>query len=151
MLVFLDEVSFQIARFPNVYVGLESTAALAVLHPRKLLRILGEFMMMGGAKKLFFSSGASSPHPRPVLEAFARLEMPKEMIEGDGYPPLTDAVKADILGLNYARLRGIDVERVKTAIADDDFARKRREGLAAPWSRLTTPARPDPLAAMAAA
>ena len=24
------------------------------------------------------------------------------MIEGDGYPPLTDAIKADILGLNYA-------------------------------------------------
>jgi predicted TIM-barrel fold metal-dependent hydrolase len=147
---FLDEASFQIARFPNVYVGLESTAALAVLHPRKLLRILGEFMMMGGAKKLFFSSGASSPHPRPVLEAFARLEMPKEMIEGDGYPPLTDAVKADILGLNYARLHGIDVERVKTATADDDLAQKRRRGLAEPWSRLTTPARPDPLAAMVA-
>ena len=58
--------------------------------------------MMGGGKKLFWSSGASSPHPRPTLEAFARLEMPVDMIEGDGYPPLTDAIKADILGLNYA-------------------------------------------------
>ena len=68
---FLDEAAFQIARFPNVYVGLESTAALAVRHPRKLARILGEFLMMGGGKKLFWSSGASSPHPRPTLEAFA--------------------------------------------------------------------------------
>ena len=83
---FLDEAAFQIGRFPNVYVGLELTAALAVRHPRKLARILGEFMMMGGAKKLFWSSGASSPHPRPVLEAFARLEMPADMVEGDGYP-----------------------------------------------------------------
>jgi predicted TIM-barrel fold metal-dependent hydrolase len=148
---FLDEASFQVARFPNVYVGLESTAALAVLHPRKLLRILGEFMMMGGAKKLFWSSGASSPHPRPVLEAFARLDMPEDMVEGDGYPPLTPEVKADILGLNYARLHGIDVERAKAAIANDDLSRQRQAGLAPPWSRLSTPSSPDPLALAAAA
>jgi uncharacterized protein len=148
---FLDEAAFQIGRFPNVFVGLESTAALAVLHPRKLARILGEFMMMGGAKKLFWSSGASSPHPRPVLEAFARLEMPKDMVDGEGYPPLTDEVKADILGLNFARLHGIDVASLKAAIADDELSRKRRKGLAAPWSRLSEPATPDPLAVEAAA
>jgi predicted TIM-barrel fold metal-dependent hydrolase len=143
---FTDEAAFQLARFNNVYVGLESTAALAVLHPRKLARILGEFLMMGGGKKLFWSSGASSPHPRPILEAFARLEMPADMIDGDGYPPLTDAVKADILGLNYARLHGIDIDAIKAAIADDDLSRQRKRGLAAPWSRLKTPAEPDPLA-----
>jgi len=148
---FLDEASFQVSRFPNVYIGLESTAALAVLHPRKLLRILGEFMIMGGAKKLFWSSGASSPHPRPVLEAFLRLEMPEEMMTGDGYPPLTPEVKADILGLNYARLHGIDVEQAKRAIEGDALSRARAEGLARPWSRLTTPATPDPLALAAAA
>ena len=98
----------QIARFPNVYVGLESTAALAVRHPRKFARILGEFLMIGGAKKLFWSSGASSPHPRPVARCLRRLEMPPDMIEGDGYPPLTTTIKADILGRNYAALHGID-------------------------------------------
>ncbi|MFO1149929.1 MAG: amidohydrolase family protein [Alsobacter sp.] len=148
---FLDEAAFQLARFPNVYVGLESTASLAVRHPRKLARILGEFMMMGGAKKLFWSSGASSPHPRPVLEAFARLEMPRDMVEGDGYPPLTDAVKADILGLNFARLHGIDVSAVQAAVADDELSRQRRNGLAAPWSRLPVPDSPDALALEAAA
>jgi hypothetical protein len=146
---FLDEAAFQIARFPNVYVGLESTAALAVRHPRKLARILGEFLMMGGGKKLFWSSGASSPHPRPTLEAFARLEMPVDMVEGDGYPPLTDQIKADILGLNYAALHGIDVAKAKAATADDALSRARRQGIAAPWSRLKTPAVPDELAAEA--
>jgi len=143
---FVDEAAFQAARFPNVYVGLESTAALAVLHLRKLLRILGEFMVMGAARKLFFSRGTSSPHPRPVIEAFARLEMPDEMIQGDGYPPLTEAAKADILGLNFARLHGIDVGRVKDAISDDALTRQRRDRIAPPWSRLATPASPDPLA-----
>lgn len=148
---FLDEAAAQIARFPNVYVGLESTASLAVRHPRKLARILGEFIMMGGAKKLFWSSGASSPHPRPVLEAFARLEMPTDMVEGDGYLPLTADIKADILGRNYARLHGIDLAAMQAGIADDELSRRRGQGLAEPWSRLPMPTRPDPLAAEAAA
>jgi predicted TIM-barrel fold metal-dependent hydrolase len=146
---FLDEAAFQIARFPNVYVGLESTATLAVKHPRKLARILGEFMIMGGAKKLFWSSGASSPHPRPVLEAFARLEMPTDMIEGDGYPPLTDEIKADILGRNYARVHGLDLEAIRARIAEDDLSRQRAAGLASPWGRLATPREIDPLGAQA--
>jgi predicted TIM-barrel fold metal-dependent hydrolase len=146
---FLDEAAFQISRFPNVYVGLESTATLAVKHPRKLARILGEFLMMGGAKKLFWSSGASSPHPRPVLEAFARMEMPADMIEGDGYPALTDEIKADILGRNYARLHGIDIAAVGAEIADDALSRQRARGIADPWSRLPTPERIDPLGAEA--
>jgi uncharacterized protein len=142
---FLDEAAFQIARFPNVYVGLESTATLAVRHPRKLARILGEFIVMGGAKKLFWSSGASSPHPRPVLEAFARLQMPIDMIEGDGYPALTDEIKADILGRNYARLHGIDLDAIKSKIADDSLTRRRARGLAEPWSRLKKPSVMDSL------
>jgi len=146
---FLDEAAFQIARFPNVYVGLESTATLAVRHPRKLARILGEFMMMGGAKKLFWSSGASSPHPRPVLEAFAKLQMPIDMVEGDGYPPLTDEIKADILGRNYARLHGLDLDAIKAKIAGDDLSRRRAAGISAPWSRLATPGQIDPLGAEA--
>lgn len=148
---FLDEAVAQMARFPNVYVGLESTAALAVRHPRKLARILGEFLAAGGQRKLFWSSGASSPHPRPVLEAFAQLRMPDDMVEGDGYPPLTEAIMADILGLNYARMHGLDVAAIRAAIGDDDLTRRRRQGIAPPWSRLGTPATPDPLALEAAA
>jgi predicted TIM-barrel fold metal-dependent hydrolase len=142
---FLDEAAAQVARFPNVYVGLESTATLAVRHPRKLARILGEFMMVGGARKLFWSSGASSPHPRPVLEAFAHLEMPNDMIEGDGYPPLTAEIKADILGANYARLHGLDIDGLRARIASDELSLRRARGLAQPWSRLTTPVEMDAL------
>lgn len=143
---FLDEAVLQMARFPNVYIGLESTAALASRHPRKLAKILGEFLIAGGQKKLFWSSGASSPHAHPSLEAFGRLRMPADMVEGDGYPELTDEIKADIFGLNYARLHGLDVPKVQAAIADDALSRQRKQGRAAPWSRLRTPSAADPLA-----
>ena len=145
-LAFLDEAALQIARFPNVYVGLESTAALAVRHPRKFARILGEFLLAGGAQKLFWASGASSPHPGPVLDAFANFAMPPDMIEGDGYPEVTPAIKADILGRNYARIHGLDLPAIAASIGDDEVSRRRRDGLAPPWSRLAVPASPDPLA-----
>jgi hypothetical protein len=102
--------------------------------------------MMGGGKKLFWSSGASSPHPRPVLEAFAALEMPIDMVEGDGYPPLTDAIKADILGRNYARLHGIDIAAAAARCAQDGIDAGRKQMLSPPWGNLPTPAIPDELA-----
>ena len=145
-LAFLDEAALQLARFPNVYVGLESTAALAVTHPRKFARILGEFLLAGGGDRLFWASGAASPHPRPILEAFAGFAMPPDMIEGDGYPAVTPAIKADILGRNYARVHGLDLAAIAASVADDAGSRRRRDGLAPPWSRLAVPASPDPLA-----
>ena len=71
--------------------------------------------------------------------------MPAEMIDGDGYPPLTEEVKADILGRNYARSHDIDIDAALPAIAEDELSRIRQAGLAGPWSRLTTPGQPDPL------
>jgi len=56
-------------------------------------------------------------------------------------------VKADILGRNYARLHGIDLDVVKTRITDDDLSRCRARGLVEPWSRLTRPAEMDALGA----
>jgi len=49
---FLDEAAFQLARFPNVYVGLESTATLAARHPRKLARGAKHQMVLWHAQHL---------------------------------------------------------------------------------------------------
>jgi hypothetical protein len=81
-----------------------------------------------------------------VLDAFANFAMPADMIEGDGYPEVTPAMKADILGGNYARVHGLDLPAIAAAIGDDEVSRRRRDGLAPPWSRLTVPVSPDPLA-----
>ena len=107
---FLDEAAFQIARFPNVYVGLEfdrgargPPSPQARPHPRRVHDDgRGEEAVL--VERRLVAASAAGPR------GLRRLEMPADMIDGDGYPPLTDEVKADILGLNYARLHGIDVD-----------------------------------------
>jgi hypothetical protein len=133
---FLEETAAQVSRFDNVYINLEVTSQLVVKHPMQFARIIGELMLWGGAKKTFWGTGCSFTHPRPVLEAFENFQMPRELVEGYGYPELTDEIKADILGLNFARFHELDVDKLTAAIADDELARRRVAGDVEPWSRL---------------
>ena len=52
-------------------------------------------------------------HPRWALEAFWNFEIPQDLVDGYGYPQLTEQAKRKILGENLARLHGIDVEAKK--------------------------------------
>jgi hypothetical protein len=70
-----------------------------------------------------------------VLEAFLDFEMPQDLTEGYGYPPLTAEAKRKMLGENYCRLHGLDVDEVKAKVANDEWATRRRETASPePWS-----------------
>ena len=73
-------------------------------------------------------------HSRFFEEAFWRFQMPRDLVEGYGMPQITDDVKRKILGLNAARLLGIDVEKLRKQTGKDEFAKPRK--LAEPWSGL---------------
>ena len=133
---FLDETAMQVARFENVYINLEVTAQLLPKHRGKFAVILGDFMLAGGTKRIFWGTGCSFTHPQPLLEAFKRFEMPGELVEEYGYPELTDADKADILGLNFARVHGLDLDETKACLREDDIDSRKSDGLQAPWSSL---------------
>lgn len=141
-LAFLEETSFQIERFDNVYVNLEATSQLLTGQPLLFAQILGSLLLRGGGKRIFWGTGApGAGHPRPLLEAFEAFEMPVELMDGMGYPEVTDEIKADILGRNYASAHGWDIHELAAAIDDDEFAQRRAaEGLAEPWSTLGNPA-----------
>ncbi|QPH54519.1 hypothetical protein [Pontivivens ytuae] len=62
------------------------------------------------------------------------LQRPIGVREGYGVPALTDQDKANILGLNAARLHGIDVEAKKKASAADPFGRGPDKSYAEPNS-----------------
>jgi uncharacterized protein len=131
---FLDESAMQVARFDNVYVNLEVTAQLLPKHPRKFARIMGELLLGRGSESIFWGTGCSFTHARPLIEAFMDFEMPEDMVEGDGYPELTAEDKANILGLNFARLHDLDLDAIREQIAGDDLEAAKRERLAEPWS-----------------
>ena len=56
------------------------------------------------------------------------------MLEGFGLSQIDQDAKRKIVGENYARLIGLDVEQAKARIADDEFTRRRAEGRPEPYA-----------------
>jgi hypothetical protein len=73
--------------------------------------------------------------------AFRAFQISAEFQERYGYPALTDALKAKVLGLNAARLWGVDPDATRCELTADMLERSRpvarvlaAEGeLPAPW------------------
>ena len=131
---FTEETAWALARFPNVYANLEVTTLLMKSAPAHWERTMAEFMRWGGPDKILFSDGSMFVHTQPLLEAFLEFQFADETCAGLGIAPLTEEDRAKILGLNYARILGIDVEEAKKKIADDEFAQARENGRPAPYS-----------------
>ncbi len=134
---FTEETAFLLGRFPNVWVNLEVTASLLMNNPRRFAEVMGQFLYWGGGDRILFASGCSFVHPQPVIDALLAFQIPEDMQEGYGYPAITDAQKRAILGANFCRLHGIDMEAAKAKIANDRWSQKRQaEGRRAPWATI---------------
>lgn len=127
-LAFVDETSQAISRFPNVYANLEITSSLLRKQPLLFDEIMGQFLMWGGPEKIIYSDGTMFTHPQPLAEAFVNWKINDTSLEKWGLEQLTKEDKALMLGGNYARIAGIDIEQAKKQIADDDYARRRAAG-----------------------
>jgi uncharacterized protein len=136
-MAFLEESAWQLARFANVYVNLEITVSLLGLRRPAFAQALGGLLSVGGAgalEKIFWGTGTMAFHPQPLLEAFVRdFQFSDEQIES-GVPELTAEAKRGILAENYARMIGLDLEARLASVEDDEFARRREQGLAEPFS-----------------
>jgi hypothetical protein len=133
-LAFTTETALAVGRFPNVYANLELTTALLVKAPRQFELALGELLMWAGPEKIIYSDGSMGLHSQPILERFRDLAFSEESVQTFGVT-LTPEMKALILGGNYARIIGLDVEAAKAKIADDQFARAHAaSGLQAPYA-----------------
>jgi len=134
-LAFIEETAHAIARFHNVYANLEITSLLMHHGPGLFNEIMAQFLFWGGPEKIIYSDGTLFCHSQPLLEKFWNLEFSEELQNKYNLKPLTKADKALMLGGNYARIVGLDVEKAKRRIVDDEFARERaRTGRQAPYS-----------------
>ena len=109
-LPWLDEVLWQIVRFPNLYASIAATVNFISRQPRVFAEMLGKMMWWCGEDKILYGGEAPIWHPQWALEAFWDFELPEDIVTERGYPQLTDQAKRKILGGNLARLHGIDVE-----------------------------------------
>jgi uncharacterized protein len=121
-MAFVEETALQLARFPNISVNLEGTTVLAVKAPRQFATIVGSFLQLGAADRILWATGCMAIHPRPFLEAFWRMEMPRDLVEEYGMPELTRDIKAQILGANAARICGIDIDAERAKASGDQYS-----------------------------
>jgi hypothetical protein len=117
----------------NVYAELGSTWRELMKRPDeaahvlgKLLAHLGEDRILWGTDAIWFGS------PQDQIQAFRAFEISAEFQERYGYPALTREAKAKILGLNAARVYGLDVDELRRSQRSDAVSRAREEYANAP-------------------
>lgn len=133
-MLFVEETAALLARFPNVYGNMEISWSYLNNHPRLFAEALGRMLLWASPDKIIFGDGCTTQHSRPTLEKFLEFQFPQDLIEQYGVPPLTREDKRKILGLNMAKLHGIDVEQALAQIAGDEFEQLKRDGYQPPWS-----------------
>lgn len=139
---FLDESAWQMARFENVWVNLESTATTLTTKPRSFERAMATFVGRSpkAYERLMWGTGCMVTHPRPHLERFVReFEFSTERTDGWGVAPLTLDNKRKILAENYAAMHGFDLQERLADVVGDEIDQWRAElgEIPPPYSQTT--------------
>jgi predicted TIM-barrel fold metal-dependent hydrolase len=104
----IEDFCFMATQEPNVYAGL-SVVIGGLMHarPKMFAKVMGELLFWVGEDRMTFGSDYGIWQPRWQIEGFVDWDYPS----GDysDYPPITSVAKKKILGLNAARLYGLDV------------------------------------------
>ncbi|HET9005153.1 MAG TPA: amidohydrolase family protein [Actinomycetes bacterium] len=115
-LPFIDEVCWQLIRHPNLYASIAATINFVVRAPRQFAETLGKLLFWAGEDKIIYGSEAPIWQPQWALDAFWDFQLPQDLVEGYGYPQLTEQAKRKILGENLLRLHGMDVEETRARL-----------------------------------
>jgi predicted TIM-barrel fold metal-dependent hydrolase len=112
----LDDFCWIATQETNVYGGL--AVALPFIHsrPRYFAEVIAELLFWIGPDKLLFGSDYAIWTPRWLIEKLWAFELPEDIRKERGVD-LNHEVKEKILGLNAAKLYGIDVAKKKAALA----------------------------------
>jgi predicted TIM-barrel fold metal-dependent hydrolase len=113
----------------NVYFELGSTFQMtSARNPVVCQHMLGQMIQVAGADHILWGTDSIwNGSPQSQIERMRRLKMPAELMKKHGYAELTDEVKNQILGLNAAKLFGIDVKEKRKAIKADKLTRLKDE------------------------
>jgi predicted TIM-barrel fold metal-dependent hydrolase len=105
----IEDFCFMATQEPNVYAGL-SVVVGGLMHarPRFFNKVMGELLFWVGEDKMLFGSDYGIWLPKWQIEGFVDWEFPDDPEYSD-FPRLSAEGKKKILGLNAARLYGIDV------------------------------------------
>jgi len=127
----------------NVWADVATLWRVLLADPTQAAHAVGKLLKRVGAQRVLWGTDSVwyGP-PQTQIMAFRAFEISHEYQDRYGYPALTDAVKAGVLGLNAAELFGLDPHATRCALAADLLERNRpvqRElaaagDLPAPWA-----------------
>jgi predicted TIM-barrel fold metal-dependent hydrolase len=116
-------------KIKNVYFELGSTfQQLSSSNPERCLHMLGQMIQAAGADHVLWGTDSIwGGSPQSQIVRLRKMKMKPELMEKYRYEELTDPVKDQILGLNAARLFGVDPKAKRQAIKADKLSRLREE------------------------
>ncbi len=115
----------------NVYPEIGSSfGLLAVLHPEMCQHLIGKNIQYYGSDHVVWGTDCVWWGSRQcVIEAMKRFQISDELCEQFGYEKLTKQDKANIFGVNAARIYGVDVEAQLKALPTDVLSRLKTANL----------------------
>jgi predicted TIM-barrel fold metal-dependent hydrolase len=126
-----EEASWMVGMYDNVYSCASILWDFLRLSPGWFLPKFAEFFLTGGgAKKMIW--GTDSPNTgtnQCLIESFKKFQFPPKMRREYGLPELTTEDKRKIFGENLANLLGINIEKQRKKISDDEIAQRRAKVL----------------------
>lgn len=117
----VDDFCWIATQEANVYGGLAVVLPFIHGRPRYFAEMIAELLYWLGEDRLLYGSDYAIWTPRWLIEQFMQFELPAEITKETGVE-LTLETKRKILGLNAARLYGIDVEAQRTKLSADRLA-----------------------------
>ena len=105
----IEDFCFMATQEPNVYAGLSvAIGGLMYARPKFFAKVMGELLFWVGEDKMTFGSDYSIWEPKWQVEGFVDWDYPDDEQFSD-YPRVNVNTKKKILGLNAAKLYGIEV------------------------------------------
>jgi predicted TIM-barrel fold metal-dependent hydrolase len=112
-----------VAPYPNVYAELGTIFASSVVtFPTVCAHLMGILFKYLGADRIVWGTDSTFyGSPQWQIEAFWRLQIPEEFRRRYGYPEITPEMKRKVLGLNSARLYGMNPDVRRYSSVPDDY------------------------------
>jgi predicted TIM-barrel fold metal-dependent hydrolase len=117
----LEDFCWIATQEPNVYGGLAVAMPFIHSRPKYFGQVVGELLYWIGEDRILFASDYAIWQPKWLIEKFVDFQIPEDMQSELG--TISDDQKAKILGLNAAKLYGIEVPaELQLAESDDSVA-----------------------------
>jgi predicted TIM-barrel fold metal-dependent hydrolase len=104
----LEDFCWIATQEPNVYAGLAVAIPFIHSRPRYFAQVISELLFWVGEDRITFASDYAIWSPKWIVERFVGFELPEDIKQETGVD-LSTGAKKKILGLNAARLYGLEV------------------------------------------